>query len=115
MAFQDYQPYLGYCRVVWVGFGNFSFLVFGEPEFLVALTNTLILPWSSWSWSSRSRSPSRCCSTASPATDETVRAVVVYLPHFLGWVIIVSIFQQILGGAGLLNTSSASTICPAST
>jgi putative aldouronate transport system permease protein len=28
---------------------------------------------------------------------------VLYLPHFISWVIIISIFQQILGGDGLVN------------
>jgi putative aldouronate transport system permease protein len=28
---------------------------------------------------------------------------VLYLPHFISWVIIISIFQQILGGDGMLN------------
>ncbi len=28
---------------------------------------------------------------------------VLYLPHFLSWVIVVALFQQILGGAGLVN------------
>jgi putative aldouronate transport system permease protein len=28
---------------------------------------------------------------------------VLYLPHFLSWVIVVAIFQQVLGGSGLIN------------
>src|SRR5205823_15078503 len=28
---------------------------------------------------------------------------VLYLPHFLSWVIIIALWQQVLGGAGLLN------------
>jgi putative aldouronate transport system permease protein len=28
---------------------------------------------------------------------------VAYLPHFISWVIVVALFQQILGGAGVLN------------
>jgi putative aldouronate transport system permease protein len=28
---------------------------------------------------------------------------IVYLPHFLSWVIVVALFQQMLGGAGILN------------
>jgi putative aldouronate transport system permease protein len=29
---------------------------------------------------------------------------VVYLPHFFSWVLVVTLFQQMLGGAGVLNT-----------
>src|SRR6185295_7104510 len=28
---------------------------------------------------------------------------IVYLPHFLSWVIVVALFQQILGGTGVVN------------
>jgi putative aldouronate transport system permease protein len=28
---------------------------------------------------------------------------IVYLPHFLSWVIIISLWQQVFGGAGLIN------------
>jgi putative aldouronate transport system permease protein len=28
---------------------------------------------------------------------------VLYLPHFLSWVVVVALFQQLLGGSGLLN------------
>ena len=28
---------------------------------------------------------------------------ILYLPHFLSWVIVVAVFQQILGGAGMVN------------
>ncbi len=29
----------------------------------------------------------------------------VYLPHFLSWVLVIALFQQMLGGAGLVNNS----------
>src|SRR5690625_7699310 len=38
--------------------------------------------------------------------SEKVRTVIqsiVYLPHFFSWVVVVSVFHQILGGAGLLS------------
>ena len=28
---------------------------------------------------------------------------ILYLPHFLSWVVVVALFQQLLGGSGLLN------------
>jgi len=39
-------------------------------------------------------------------TSTTVKRLVknvVYLPHFISWVIVVALFQQILGGAGVVN------------
>jgi putative aldouronate transport system permease protein len=38
----------------------------------------------------------------SPRLRSTIQAI-TYLPHFFGWVIVISLFQQVLGGAGLLN------------
>src|SRR2546423_1253141 len=40
-----------------------------------------------------------------PARRTVRRTVqsVVYLPHFISWVIIVAIFQEVLGGAGVVN------------
>ena len=29
----------------------------------------------------------------------------VYLPHFLSWVLVIALFQQVLGGAGLVNNT----------
>jgi hypothetical protein len=43
IAFQDYQPYLGFTESEWVGLTNFSFLWDGNPDFRNALINTLIL------------------------------------------------------------------------
>ena len=34
---------------------------------------------------------------------------ILYLPHFLSWVIVVALFQQMLGNAGMLNTFLGST------
>ena len=37
-----------------------------------------------------------------PWIRTTIQSI-VYLPHFFSWVLVVTIFQQILGGAGLIN------------
>ena len=54
---------------------------------------------------SRSRSCWPCCST--PSSAARIRSFVqsvVYLPHFFSWVLVVTVFQEMLGGAGALNT-----------
>ena len=28
---------------------------------------------------------------------------ILYLPHFMSWVIVVAVFQQMLGGTGMIN------------
>lgn len=105
IAFQDYQPYLGITESDWVGLSNFSFLVDGNPEFLNALKNTLILtviqvvlvfPI-----------PLVLALLLNSLAGENLKRTmqsILYLPHFLSWVIVVAIFQQMLGNAGMLNT-----------
>lgn len=104
IAFQDYQPYLGINHSLWSGFDNFSIVFSGDPEFLNALKNTLIItvlqtvlvfP-----------APIALALLLNSLMSERIKKVVqsiVYLPHFLSWVIVVAIFQQMLGGSGLLN------------
>ncbi len=105
IAFQDYQPYLGLTESEWVGFSNFSFLWDGNPEFLNALWNTLILtviqtvlvfPV-----------PLALALLLNSLAGERLKRLlqsIFYLPHFLSWVIVVALFQQMLGNAGMLNT-----------
>jgi putative aldouronate transport system permease protein len=105
IAFQDYQPYLGFSESDWVGIANFSFLWDGNPEFLNALWNTLILtviqtvlvfPV-----------PLVLALLLNSLAGERLKRLlqsILYLPHFLSWVIVVALFQQMLGNAGMLNT-----------
>jgi putative aldouronate transport system permease protein len=105
IAFQDYQPYLGITGSPWVGVQNFSIIVNGDPAFLGALKNTLILtviqtvlvfPV-----------PLVIALVLSSLAGERLKRSlqsILYLPHFLSWVIVVALFQQMLGNAGMLNT-----------
>ena len=43
IAFKDYQPFLGIGGSDWSGWANFSVIFNGDPAFLRALKNTLIL------------------------------------------------------------------------
>jgi putative aldouronate transport system permease protein len=105
IAFQDYQPYLGITEAPFVGFSNFSFLWDGNPDFLNALWNTVILtiiqtvlvfPI-----------PLGLALLLNSLAGERLKRIlqsILYLPHFLSWVIVVALFQQMLGNAGMLNT-----------
>ncbi|WP_427892096.1 ABC transporter permease [Kribbella sp. GL6] len=105
IAFKDYQPYLGITDAPYVGLQNFSFLWDGNPAFRNALLNTLILtvvqavlvfPI-----------PLGIALLLNSLAGERLKRLlqsVLYLPHFLSWVIVVAIFQQMLGNAGMLNT-----------
>ncbi|MFE9252727.1 ABC transporter permease [Streptomyces sp. NPDC007088] len=104
MAFQDYQPYVGITHSPWVGLDNFDVLFNGDDQFLRALVNTLqltviqvvfVFP-----------APILLALALNSLVGERVKRWVqnvLYLPHFLSWVVVVALFQQMLGNAGMLN------------
>ncbi|QDP98763.1 sugar ABC transporter permease [Microlunatus elymi] len=104
IAFQDFQPYLGISKSLWNGVENFAVIVNGDPEFLNAVKNTLILtliqtvivfP-----------APIIVAITLHTLMSNRMRQLVqsiLYLPHFMSWVIVVAVFQQVLGGTGMIN------------
>ena len=104
IAFQDYQPFLGIRNSLWVGFENFSVIFTSDPDFWNAVKNTLILTVIQTVFVFPT--PIALALLLNSLLSEKIKRVVqsvLYLPHFLSWVIVVAIFQQMLGGSGLLN------------
>lgn len=103
VAFQDYSPYVGIANSPWVGFDNFA-RVLSDPNFWLAVKNTLVI--TAFQLFFFFPIPIVLAillnSLVNPALRATIQAI-VYLPHFFSWVLVVAVFQQILGGAGLLN------------
>ncbi|MGV9556059.1 ABC transporter permease [Streptomyces sp. NPDC003401] len=109
VAFQDYDPYISDNGVVsilhspWVGLENFQRL-FEDPDFWSAVQNTLVLfllqlvlyfPI-----------PIGLALLINSVVRPRVRAVsqaILYLPHFFSWVLVIAVFQQLFGGAGILS------------
>ncbi len=111
IAFKDYQPYLGISGSDWVGLDNFSILFNGDPAFLqraeehpdhlTVHPDGLRLPGAD-----------RAGAAAELAAVRALKRIVqsiLYLPHFMSWVIVVALFQQMLGDSGLLNNYPASS------
>jgi putative aldouronate transport system permease protein len=101
IAFQDYQPFLGILGSPWVGLKHFIRL-FTEPTFFMLLKNTLILfalnlviffPL-----------PIIVALMLNEVKNKYFKAgiqTLIYIPHFMSWVIIVSIsfiFLNVDGG-----------------
>ena len=100
VAFQDYSPYWGVGGSEWVGFQNFT-AMFSDPQFLGALQNTLIISFLQIAFAFPA--PILLALLLNSLISERVKRVVqsiVYLPHFISWVIVISIWQQVFGGAG---------------
>jgi putative aldouronate transport system permease protein len=104
IAFQDYRPYLG-SGSPWVAFDNFAFLWSGDPSFYNALGNTLKLTLIQTVFVFPV--PLALALLLNSLAGERLKRLlqsVLYLPHFMSWVIVVALFQQMFGATGMLNT-----------
>jgi putative aldouronate transport system permease protein len=102
IAFENYRPFLGYFNSEFVGLANFQNLA-NDPSFWNALRNTLVI--SLLQIFLYFPAPIALALLLSSVVSTRARRFiqsVVYLPHFISWVIIVSLFQQLFGGAGVL-------------
>jgi putative aldouronate transport system permease protein len=102
-AFQSYSIYAGFLHSPWVGLETFRQL-FSDPLFWAALRNTLVL--SLVQLVLYFPIPIALALLLNSIMSSKVRSVVqaiVYLPHFFSWVLVITIFQEVLGGAGALN------------
>jgi putative aldouronate transport system permease protein len=103
IAFQDYSPFLGFGGSPWVGLANFQ-LLFTDPDFAVALRNTLII--SGLQIVFAFPAPIALALLLNSILHEPIKRLlqsVLYLPHFLSWVIVIAVWQQLFGGAGFFN------------
>ena len=104
IAFQNYQPFLGITGSEWVGFKHFIRL-FTEPTFMMLLRNTLILfalniviffPL-----------PIIVALMLNELKNRHLKnwiQTIVYIPHFMSWVIIVSItYVMVTMDGGIIN------------
>lgn len=103
IAWQDYSPYTGFWSSPSVGWDNFV-RVFSNEQFLHAVRNTLTI--TGFQLVFYFPVPIALAlllnSVLSPRLRTLVQSV-VYLPHFFSWVLVVTVFQQVLGGAGLVS------------
>ncbi|MBE1584384.1 ABC transporter permease [Nonomuraea angiospora] len=105
IAFKDYQPFLGIWEAPWVGFDNFRVIFNGDPAFLNALVNTLVISLVQIVFVFPV--PIALALLLNSLAGERLKRLaqsILYLPHFMSWVVVVAIFQHMLGNAGLLNT-----------
>ena len=102
IAFQDYSPYVGATHSPFVGLSNFQ-RVFSDPLFWHAATNTLVITLVQliFFFPIPIILALIVNSMVRPRLRMAIQSI-VYLPHFFGWIIVITVFQQIFGGAGLL-------------
>ncbi|AVM25085.1 ABC transporter permease [Bacillus pumilus] len=104
IAFQDYQPFLGILGSEWVGFKHFIRL-FTEPTFFFLLKNTLIL----FAMNVVIFFPipillALLLNEVRLALFKKFVQTMIYIPHFMSWVIVVSLsFVLLTVDGGLIN------------
>ncbi|OIV38379.1 polysaccharide ABC transporter ATP-binding protein [Mangrovactinospora gilvigrisea] len=105
IAFKDYVPFDGFFGSAWVGVSNFTSM-FGDPAFWHAALNTIEIAVLQLVF--YFPAPLGLALLLHSLTSTTIRRVVqsvVYLPHFMSWVIVVALAQQMLGDTGVLNSA----------
>ncbi|WP_051289663.1 ABC transporter permease [Paenibacillus massiliensis] len=104
ISFQDYSPYIGFWKSEWVGFEHFQ-RFFSNPEFLTLLRNTMAINILNLVFFF----PlpillSLMLNELRVGLYKKSIQTIIYLPHFLSWVIIVGIsFLLLSQGEGLFN------------
>jgi putative aldouronate transport system permease protein len=103
IAWKDYSVFTGIRESPWVGWQNFRD-IFTDPEFERALINTIQIEFLQLIFAFPV--PLALALLLNSLISERVKRSiqsVVYLPHFLSWVIVIAMWQQIFGGEGLMN------------
>lgn len=109
MAFQDYMPAKGILQSRWVGLENFDF-IFSLPSIRQIFANTIIISLGKLAagiivpvFFALLLNEIRVI-----AFKRTVQTI-VYLPHFLSWVVLANVVSSILGFDGPINSLIQST------
>lgn len=104
MAFMDYKPAKGYAGSEWVGFGTFQ-KIFTDADFIRALKNSLVFNLSDLivGFPVPIILALLLNELRYPDFKKTTQTI-LYLPHFLSWVIVASVSYTLLKPeTGLIN------------
>jgi len=103
IAFQDFSPFLGIGGSPFIGTQNFQRLL-TDADFRLALVNTVQIELLQLVFAFPA--PLLLALVLNSIMDARLKRSmqsIVYLPHFLSWVIVIALWQQVFGGAGFIN------------
>ena len=103
ISFKKYLPAKGFFASKWVGWKNFETL-FTMPTFTRAMLNTLVI--ATWKIALNVLVPvvfTLMLNELASLHYKKVVQTVVYLPHFISWVMLAGIFSKLLSGSGIVN------------
>lgn len=103
IGFMKYLPAKGFAGSYWTGLQNFQ-VVFTLPGFMSALKNTVVI--SGWKIVMGIVIPvlfTLLLNEVSNVKCQRVVQTLIYLPHFISWVILSSVFMRLLKSTGIVN------------
>ncbi|MNI28227.1 putative multiple-sugar transport system permease YteP [compost metagenome] len=103
IAFQDYSPFRGFLHSDWVGLQHFK-TIFSDQEVIRVLWNTLLLSFLQIAFAFPV--PIILAIMLNEIKNERFKRIVqsiIYLPHFLSWVVVIGIVTIFLKSEGLVN------------
>ncbi|SDD51132.1 putative aldouronate transport system permease protein [Paenibacillus sp. UNCCL117] len=103
IAFQDYSPFQGFLHSEWVGLQHFN-KIFSDQEVIRVLWNTIFLSFLQIAFAFPV--PIVLAVMLNELKNERYKRVVqsiLYLPHFLSWVVVIGIMTIFLKTEGLVN------------
>ncbi|WP_238178267.1 ABC transporter permease [Paenibacillus contaminans] len=103
IAFQDYSPFTGFLNSEWVGLKHFA-KIFKDQEVIRVLWNTLFLSFLQIAIAFPV--PILFSLMLNELRNERFKRVIqsiIYLPHFLSWVVVIGIVTIFLKTEGLVN------------
>jgi putative aldouronate transport system permease protein len=103
MAFQNYNPGLGFAGSPWVGLDNFR-LIFSTPQFLSSIYNTFFISFFKIVIQTTSSVVFALLLNELRATGaKRLFQTIVYIPNFISWVIMAGILINLLASDGIVN------------
>ncbi|BBH20138.1 protein LplB [Paenibacillus baekrokdamisoli] len=103
IAFQDFSPFRGFLNSEWIGFHHFK-TIFSDQEVIRVLWNTLLLSFLQIGFAFPV--PIILAIMLNEIKNEWYKRIVqsiVYLPHFLSWVVVIGIVTIFLKNEGIVN------------
>lgn len=105
IAFQNFKPILGFFKSSWVGWDNFRYML-KLPDTFRIFRNTLIIAVGKLTFNLlMSIFFAILLSETSRKAFKKAVQTVVFLPHFLSWVVLAMIFRDLLDGSGIINSA----------
>lgn len=102
IAFEDYNPAMGF-HSPWVGLENFKFL-FRQPNFVRTIWNSFYI--AVFKIIGGIVVPVTFALLLNEIVNNKVKRVfqtMIYLPHFMSWIILAGVFRDVLASDGIVN------------